>query len=238
MSEEPLKRLTNEGYNVVLSKVESDKLNEIPPEGIHKYTREDVGGTLNDDLLRRRVDAVLEHVDFSTRSGGTIADSALAPTVRMAVNLTPRQAADPGVWHYLASVKYPDFVTERWGDDKDTVEKFLGAGRNPYTNAFGRLWWGAELTKDPETESYVNAHKLYNNQTLANFVLDRKFRRYRPASRACAEVLYEDKGDDIRTTTTRFRKTTSTFQLEERSYKQLCRQISRIRNDVVRNSED
>ena len=232
MTEEQLQRLTEEGYNIVLSKVQNGKLDEIPPEGIRRHTRE-VGGTLDDDLLRRRVDAVLAHVDFSTRSGGTIADSALAPTVRMAVNLTPRQAAEPGVWHYLASVKYPDFVRARWGDDRDTVEKFLGAGRNPYTNAIGRLWWGAELTKDPETESYVNAHRLYNNQTLANFVLDRQFRRYRPASRACAEVLYQDTGDVIRDTTTRFRKTTATYQLEGRSLDQLKRQISYIRDDVV-----
>lgn len=231
MTEEKLKRLTEEGYNIIQSKVGNDKLDELPPTGISKHLKEDVEGTLNDDLLRRRIDAVLATIDFSSRSGGTIADSALAPTVRMAIEMEPRVAAEPGVWHYLAAVKYPDFVRERWGDDKDTEEKFLGAGRNPYTNALGRLWWGAELTKDPANNSYVNAHRLYNKQRLANFVLDRSFRRYRLASRVSAEELYKEHNDVISNTTTRFKKALTTYQLENRSEKELRRQIRKIRDD-------
>lgn len=231
MTTENLKRLTEEGYNIVESKIENDKLDELPPTGISKHLREDLDGELNDDLLQRRIDAVTTHIDFSSRSGGTIADSALAPTVRMAVQMTPRDAAKPGVWHYLAAVKYPGFVQKRWGDDADIKEKYLGAGRNPYTNALGRLWWGAELTKDPATESYVNAHKLYNKQRLANFVLDRSFRRYRPAARVSAELLYEEHNDVISNTTTRFKKALTTYQLEDRSTKALRRQIERIRDD-------
>ncbi|GAB7094135.1 hypothetical protein JCM30237_12870 [Halolamina litorea] len=236
MSTEPIKRLTDEGYNKVQSKIRAGAYDEFPLDGISKHVREDVDGTVDTDLLDRRIEAVREHVDFGSQSGGTIADSAVAPTIRLAVDIPDRVAAMPGVWHYLASVKYPDFVRDRWGDNEDIEEKFLGAGRNPYTNALGRLWWGAELTKvpydaAPEDADLTNAHRLYNKQRLANFVLDRSFRRYRYASAVCAEELYRSHNDVISETTTRFKKALTMYQLEDRSREDLERQIRRIRED-------
>lgn len=236
MSTEPIKRLTDEGYNKVQSKIRAGAYDELPLEGISKHVREDIDGTIDTALLDRRIEAVRELVDFDSRSGGTIADSAIAPTIRLAIDIPDRVAAMPGVWHYLASVKYPEFVRDRWGNNEDLEEKFLGGGRNPYTNALGRLWWGAELTKvpydaDPEDADLTNAHRLYNKQRLANFVLDRSFRRYRHASSVCAEELYLAHNDVISATTTRFKKALTMYQLEDRSRKELVRQIRRIRSD-------
>jgi hypothetical protein len=77
-------------------------------------------------------------------------DSWLAPRVHAALRLSRRDAADTGLWFYLAAV--PEitraYTFYRWGGgrtDAIPIERFAGATSN---QTFARLWWIAELTRN------------------------------------------------------------------------------------------
>ena len=78
-------------------------------------------------------------------------DAWLAPRVHATVRLTRREAADPRIWAYLATVALPDYVRWRWRDLGPpgvpvAIDRFVGV--NVGANAVSRLWWAAELTRD------------------------------------------------------------------------------------------
>lgn len=68
------------------------------------------------------------------------------------MKLSPHEAAQPGVWSFIACVALPDVVRWRFpGDDGagTPVRRFTGGSRG-VRNAFGRLWWRAYVLHDPE----------------------------------------------------------------------------------------
>ena len=78
-------------------------------------------------------------------------DAGMAELLHRELKLTLYQAAQPGFWHYMAVVKCPQYVAWRWFNAKmNSVPKRQYVG-SWYRNAFGRLWWWAEYTRDPET---------------------------------------------------------------------------------------
>jgi hypothetical protein len=148
-------------------------------------------------------------------------DSAAGPNVHQLIDITRRQAGDPGIWHYLTVVEFPEFVRYRWGppEKRNMRNKFLKAGTDIYSNALHRLWWISELTYGIGGDGervYSLTEDVLANQTLANKIFDRWFARHKPAAVACAEVLLEAEADStvIEQTTLRFRETLSKVQLE------------------------
>jgi hypothetical protein len=161
-------------------------------------------------------------------------DAAAAPVVHRHVDVPRRVAADPGVWHYLTVVKFPDFVRHRWEFSSEAAmrEKFLGAGTDIYSNALHRLWWIAELTHDDD--DYSLTRQVLQKQTLANKVFDRWFARYRPAVIAlCSELIDEPTGvaEEV---TLRLNRALSTLQLEGMDESELRSLVQRLLSDVRR----
>jgi hypothetical protein len=192
---------------------------------------------LNGDLKPLRTDADLETVgnridsvvdgdeDFNDRAE---IDAAIAPVLHRSLGISRQQASQPGLWHWMAIMWRPDFVRYRWPYDTtnrtyDSMrEKFLGAGTDIYSNAFGRLWWMAELSYDDADEDpYAVTRDTLEYQFLANRVFDPAFARYRPAVVAFADVLSEEKQQVIRHANRRFNQALSTIQTESLDTDQL-----------------
>lgn len=108
-------------------------------------------------------------------------DAWFAPRLHWALRLTRRQAADPGLWEWLA-YRFADlYVNWRWAARDGTVarNRFRG-GINK--QAFARLWWGAELFRNGNDYSPVQA--FFQNQDYPNSYIQRAFVRNRPLALA------------------------------------------------------
>ena len=111
-----------------------------------------------------------------------------------------REAADKRMWAWLGMVKYPQFVAMRWGPAPSgfrSAERFNGGSAR---QAFSRLWWAAELTRDDDgsyefTEEYLS---LPGFQDINEAVQGRAFCQYRPALKAFIDVVGNEKEKVIR----------------------------------------
>lgn len=77
-------------------------------------------------------------------------DLEMAKLLNDQANMTPNEAAQPGVWRYFGCVLGPELV--RWRFDGPSTPKARFGG-NRLRNFYGRLWWRAELLADYEHES-------------------------------------------------------------------------------------
>lgn len=198
----------------------------------HLRPMEIEGADLDLDQLDSAVSAAKDEFDLGRREQRTSIDSNLAPIVHQCVDIPTRVASLPGFWQHLTLFRYSDLVIARWSRENDIEEKFLGTQKDLYSNYLARLWWGAELTQDDEG-SYYATHRLFNKQRLVNYVLDSSFRRYRPAARAFALELTDERGKDITEVAKRFNKSLSTIQLESRDVDEIREQLTKIRDHVV-----
>lgn len=212
-----LKRLTREGEPLVSPEfVRGEKpltAEELAPYSVPTDVEVDL------DAVRDVFDrAVEEYAPDDSRI-----EAAVAPEVHRLMPMTRRQAADLGMWQYLAVVHFEDFVRHRWPEDGALQEKFVGEGStNIYSHALNRLWWIPELTYDAKSGDYAFTREIFSYhaaQALLNQVFDRWFSRYRPLANACAEVLVEEGAGDseIRSTTRRLRQVLSDVQAESLS---------------------
>ena len=224
-----LKRLDRSGHALI---------SEAFLRGDEELTEDDLGPYIEPvnatgDLKQLR--SVLNVVMDSFDEHDPIIDSAAGPNVHQLIDISRRQAGDPGIWHWLCVIKFPDFVRYRWPFTTENAmrEKFLKAGADIYSNALHRLWWISELTykedKDGERD-YSLTEDVLANQTLANKIFDRWFARHRPAAVICAEVLLNAgvNSDVIEETTLRFREALTKYQLEgmtEDEIEELLREI-------------
>lgn len=111
-----------------------------------------------------------------------------------------REAADKRMWAWLGMVKYPQFVAMRWEPAPSglrSAERFNGGS---VRQAFSRLWWAAELTRDDDgsyefTEEFLS---LPGFQDINEAVQGRAFCQYRPALKAFIDVLGKEKEKVIR----------------------------------------
>ena len=170
---------------------------------------------------------VAEHPQFDTAM-----DGALARDVHECLDVARRTAGDPGLWHWLAVVRYSEFVLHRWQFNSEAAmrEKFLGAGSDLYSNAIHRLWWIAELTHDGDDYSLTDA--VLANQTMVNKVFDRWFARYRPAVVAMCDELSDEPSWVIDETTRKFNHALTNIQLEALNEDEARHMIRQIVDDV------
>ncbi|EJN57808.1 DUF6339 family protein [Halogranum rubrum] len=218
-------------------------------EGEKTVTDDDLTGSLERvdvevDLtpVRRFLnDIVAERVEYDSLSK---IDSDVAPVLHQNLPLTRRQAADRRIWHYLATMWHPEFVRHRWPYDatdrtfQSMREKFLGGGTDIYSNAFGRLWWMAELSTDPEaSDPYETTREILQFQFLANRVFDPSFARYRPAVVAFGEGLSDESTEVVRHSNVRFNQALSTVQLETRETGDLRDIVERVVKGVKEDYE-
>ena len=224
MNETELQRLTEDGRRLVgqsFMKGEATLTEEQLDEHV-----EPMPGDPTADL--DRIDSAAEDVLQEYPEYATDIDGALAEEIHRALDITRRTAGDPGLWHWLAVVQYPDLVRYRWEyrSEEAMREKFLGAGSDLYSNAIHRLWWIAELTSRGDDYSTTNA--VFANQTMVNKVFDRWFARYQPAVRAMCDELADEPSRVIDETTRRFNHALTNVQLEalsEDEAREMIRQI-------------
>lgn len=226
-----LYRLAPRGRRIVEESDFPEETTDLPTDDLVELTHS-AEGSVDYETLDDAIETTVDLFDRDVPGDRSAMDSNLAPTVRETVDITPRVAARPGVWHYLTLFQYPEFVQYRYGfsDETDLREKYLGDQNDLYSNAFARLWWGAHLTSCARSRNYFATHKMFNKQRLANYVLDSSFRRYHPAAVAFAEELYEETGEDITAIASRFNRARSTYLVEARSKTTIRSQIRRIRD--------
>lgn len=228
MSEEVLLRLTKDGRRLVGREfLEGEKT--LSTDELEEYL-EPVPGEPTADLatLDETVDQVIqEYSEYDTAM-----DGALAKEVHRALDISRRVAGDQGLWHWLAVVRYPEFVRHRWKfrSEKAMREKFLGAGSDLYSNALHRLWWIAELTS--RGDDYSTTNIVFSNQTMVNKVFDRWFARYQPAVIAICEELADNPSRVIDETTNRFNHALTNVQLEGLSEAEAREMVNQIIGEV------
>jgi len=228
MTGEPLRRLTEDGQRLVGEQFLRGKV-EITSEDITEFV-EPVPSEPTGDLetLDRAVDTVVStHTQYDTEIDGELVEE-----VHRCLDITRRVAGDPGLWHWLAVVRYPHFVRHRWEYTSEEAmrEKFLGAGSDLYSNSIHRLWWIAELTHDEGDHSLT--HDIFANQTLVNKVFDRWFARYRPAVVAVCDELADQPSWVIDETTRRFNHALTNVQLEALTEAEARDIVRRIVDDI------
>src|SRR4051794_29168333 len=104
----------------------------------HDDDLESFGRSVEITALRKVVE--YSSAEFDAPKGSAW-DSWLAPRVHAALRLSPREAADPAIWRWLALYAFPDYVRKRWPNP--TADRFVGPINK---QAIARLWWGAEMT--------------------------------------------------------------------------------------------
>ena len=133
------------------------------------------GQPINIELLHDLMDLVMENADLGVWTAREESDRWLAPRLHAALRLTRSEAADKGIWHWLA-LQYSDYVSYRWkGLDGVARDRWFGP---IHKQALARLWWGAELFRDGP--DYRPVEFFFKRQDLPNSYLHRTFARCRP----------------------------------------------------------
>lgn len=224
-----LRELTEPGRRQVERTLEEgDRVTSINDETIREYSVpiQDLSSDIKG--LREELESIVDADEPEEYSH--LIDAEAAPLVREYIDITRRQAAKDGLWHWLAVSEFPEFVYHRWRETGNIEEKFLAAGTDIYSNAIHRLWWGAELTRDGS--DYERTEQMFSQGELANDVLDRWFARYRPAVKTVVDQLDEDDSDTISDLTRDIRNELSSYTLEIMRGEDVEDLIERLREDM------
>lgn len=214
-----LQRLTERGRNYAnKTAFLKDEMSEEEIE-LERHLRPVEGATIDVEAIETETSRLRAKYDPAADD----MDAELAPVVHKNLNISRRQAADVGIWSYLSMYEFRKYVHHRWPygrdrrKDKAMKEKFVGDPSDPQENAFVRLYWGAELTYDPEAaarddddDGYELTRKLFSNKTLTNGLLDRSLRRRKELVQTATRELH-DKSGIARDATTNIRHAASTL---------------------------
>jgi hypothetical protein len=169
------------------------------------------------DAELRLVDSALSDLDPDAR--GSDLDKALVEPIHLALRgMSRRQGADMRMWHWMASVRFRDFVWRRWGGTEGSVlsdsiaPRFLGGPSlgGVSRNTFARLYWLAEhLGGD-----YAEARAVLGRQDMFQAIFERTFGLYPPAVQACLRKFRGRSEDDVRSATKWLNYVASTTVLE------------------------
>jgi hypothetical protein len=122
-------------------------------------------------------------------------DSELVEPLHQAVPLTPRDAGDMRIWHWLCLSELFDLVSWRWSGSRSLPSeervggalagRFLGSNtlHGVSRNALARVWWCGESLHS-EHDGYTLARDVLSNQDLFQNIYERYFGLYPPAARA------------------------------------------------------
>lgn len=157
-----------------------------------RWEEDAYAGLLREHPSTVGLDAFDDAIDRVMRDGAAHdpgLDAEAAPAVHRALAISRRDAADPGIFRYLAVVHRPDFVRFRWEYRSWPTmrSRFWRPGTRPDSNVFARLWWIAELSRDGD--DYETTRRLLTRQPLANNLFVRDLAAYAPLVRAYTSVL-------------------------------------------------
>ncbi|MGW2596372.1 DUF6339 family protein [Streptomyces klenkii] len=152
---------------------------EFPTGGAHRREAEPIR-LLCDEAMRRFRD-----------EAPTASDAWLAPRLHYTLRITRAEAADSGLWNFLAMCVAPEFVRWRWGKategDRRAVGQAVRFAGPWHSQCFSRLWWAAELFRDGS--DYGPVEFACRNQDVLNTVLRQELVLHRPAAQALAHLL-------------------------------------------------
>ena len=174
MSKETLYRLGTEASVLVTEDLMHGDTPRYSEDRLREY-RTDTGQTANLTNLGRVLDYVIMESNLDPGEGAI--DAVVAPAVRKFIDIPLRDAGDPRIWHYLSVGWRPDFVRYRYprtGPNRSKIsmtEKFLGSTQDLYTNAFSRLWFMTEFTRDGA--DYSETEAILITTYKSNRMLDR-----------------------------------------------------------------
>ncbi|MFD1935163.1 DUF6339 family protein [Nonomuraea mangrovi] len=137
---------------------------------------------------RRLIDEAMRRFDEMV----TDADAWLAPRLHAALRLTRREAAESGLWNFLALRLAPDYVFWRHPGrptaEKPTSEVNSARFHGPFhTQTFARLWWAAELFRDGD--DYRPVEVACGNQDMLHTALRLEIIHHRPTAQAIVQML-------------------------------------------------
>ncbi|MFC8129192.1 DUF6339 family protein [Streptomyces sp. NPDC057302] len=164
---------------------------DVPSIALNK-----VAETLSGDDARLRLHRVRDLIDEALNrfrdERPTAADAWLAPRLHETMRLTRREAAEKGLWTYLALGVAPDYVVWRHLSEPKAGalhgsvarDKFVGPH---YKQAFARLWWAAELFRDGS--DYRPVVVACGNQDMLNSTLRLDIIDHRPTALALVRLM-------------------------------------------------
>lgn len=113
------------------------------------------------------------------------ADAWLAPRLHATLRMTRAEAAERGLWNYLAMLVAPDYVVWRHkGRDGAKADRFSGRSD---VQAFSRLWWAAELFRDGA--DYRPVATVFAYQDAVNSIMRSGVVDHRPTAAAMLLVI-------------------------------------------------
>lgn len=176
------------------------------------------------DNLFTQLDALVK----TYRVHDTALDRAVAPALHRSLALTRREASDIGIFRYLAVIARPDVVRHRWeaATFSTARDRFWKVGTRPDSNAFGRWWWIAELSR--RGTDYSLTERLLNNGALTTKLFVRGASWFFPFVQAAVEVLEEVDGATIEVVLTRLQEELGTKPLEAMSVEALRSALRRF----------
>lgn len=199
MSNDTLYRLSDDASLLVTEDLMRGETERYSESKLSEY-RIDTGLTANLQALGRVLNFVMgPESDF--KPGDEAIDAAVGPAVRKYVDIPLRDAGDPRIWHYLAVGWRPDFVRFRWPRDgprrthKSMTEKFLGSTQDLYTNAFSRLWFMAEFSRDGDDYSVTEA--ILKEAEKSNRIFDRMDLRRPRTGRLLSDIATAEPDADV-----------------------------------------
>ena len=123
-------------------------------------------------------------------------DARMAEFLHRELKLTLYQAAQHRFWHYIAVVKCPQYVAWRWFNARmNSVPKRQYVGPW-YRNAFGRLWWWAEYTRDAEAgkDQYVRTVRAGQSQEFMRNTIESSLCGNRALVRSLCDAAFPASG--------------------------------------------
>jgi hypothetical protein len=142
------------------------------------------------DDVRRLLERAMQSFEDPVAS-----DAWLAPRLHAVLRLRRNEAAERGIWAWLATVEFPEYARWRFpGKSADEEEdeskrgtplkRFLGSGRD---NALARLWWGAELFRNGD--DYEPVVRAFAKQDVPNTWLSLDAVHHPAAAQAALRLL-------------------------------------------------
>ena len=165
-----LHRLAPEAHGLVTEPLATGALDRHPLAAYERFLDESDQALDLEDL-----DHALDAIIAITARHDPAIERLAAPAVHRALPLSRREAAQPGVWRYLAVVRRPDLVRHRWAVEAWTTTRtrYWSPGLRHDSNVFSRLWWIAELTRDGR--DYTLTERVFSRQTLAIQLFVRRY---------------------------------------------------------------
>jgi hypothetical protein len=147
-----------------------------------------------------------------------ISDRWLAPRLHATLRLTRHEAADSGIWAWMAVDLFADYVRWRWKGRRSAdaeertvppTKRFVGGERD---NALARLWWGAELFRDGA--DYAPVERAFRMQDVPNTWLALNAVHHRAAAQAAIGILPGLNSKQINRLSTALDHVLTTIQLD------------------------